>query len=85
MIVRIYRLSWSIDRENSQTFCRLKRQNSSNIDQIVRDDAESNPSFHAVFTAIATAIQTVSSFKHTDPTFASRSPGLGLPEPSLLL
>src|SRR5207249_8157784 len=71
--------------EPFSSFHRLKGQNSSDIDQIVGNHAQSNPSFHAVIAPISTAIQTVSSFKHTDPAFASGSPSLGLPKPSLLL
>jgi hypothetical protein len=60
-------------------------QNSSDIDQIVRYHAQSNPSFHAAIAAVSTAIQTVTSFEHADPAFASRSPGLCPAKPSFLL
>src|ERR1051326_3078101 len=67
------------------TFRRLKGQNSSDVDQIVGNHAQSDPSFHAVVAPISTPIQPVSSFEHTDPAFASSSPGLCLSEPSLFL
>jgi len=66
-------------------FCRLKGQNSSDIDQIIRNHAQSNPSFHAVIASISTTIQTVSSFEHADPAFATCSPGLRSTKPSFLL
>src|SRR5262245_11368861 len=67
------------------TFRGLKNQNSSDVDQVVRDYAQSNPSLHAIIAAISTAIQTVPSFEYTDPTFAAGPPRLSLAEPPLLL
>src|SRR5215831_1113259 len=66
--------------------CRgLLGQNSSDVDQIIGDYTQSNPSLHAIIAAISTAIQTVPSFEHADPTFAAGPPRLSLAEPPLLL
>jgi hypothetical protein len=66
-------------------FRRLKGQKSSDIDQVVRDYPQSNPLFHASVAAVPAAIQSMSSFKHTDPTLASGPPGLSFAKPSFLL
>src|SRR5207253_7775272 len=70
---------------NFSTLRRLKGQNSSDVDQIIRNHAQSNPSLHAIIAAISTSIQTMPSFEHTDPAFATGSPCLSLTEPSRLL
>jgi hypothetical protein len=66
-------------------FRRPKGQNSSDIDQIVGDHAQSDPSFHAIVAAIATAIQAMTTLEHTDPSFAPCPPSLRLSEPAFLL
>jgi hypothetical protein len=64
---------------------RLRGQNSSDIDQIVGNNAQSNPSFHPIVAAVATPIQAVTSFEHADSPFASGAPSLRPSEPALFL
>src|SRR5467141_2643225 len=40
--------------------------------QIVRDDTQTDPAVHAVFAMVATAIESVSTFEHTDAGLQSR-------------
>ena len=53
------------------------------VHQIVGDDTEPDPSVHAVDTMVATAAQAVSTFEHTDATFAPDAPALPAAEPAL--
>src|SRR5258708_4295497 len=53
------------------------------VHQIVRDDAESDPSVHAIDAMVATAAQTMTTFEHTDATFAPDAPALPATEPAL--
>src|SRR5438105_4413369 len=55
------------------------------VHQIVGDDAEADPSMHAVDAMVATAAQTVSTFEHTDAAFAPDAPPLSTAEPALTL
>src|ERR1700730_14262323 len=55
------------------------------VDQIVGDHAEANPSVHAVDAMVATAAQAVTTFEHTDATFAADAPALAATEPVLAL
>src|SRR5213592_3605923 len=60
--------------EPFSSFHRLKGQNSSDIDQIVGNHAQSNPSFHAVIAPISTTIQPMPSFQNTDSPFLAGPP-----------
>ena len=55
------------------------------VHQIVSDDAEPDPSVHAVDAMVATATQAVTTFEHTDATFAPDAPALAAAEPVLPL
>jgi hypothetical protein len=71
-----------------QGFSVLRRpegDNLADVDQIVRDDAQSNPLFHSLIAFVTTPIQTVPPLEHTDPPFASGAPGLRFTKPPLLL
>ena len=54
------------------------------VHQIVRDDAESHPSVHAVDAMVATTAQTMTTFEHTDAAFAPDAPALPATEPALM-
>lgn len=51
--------------------------------QVIRNDAEADPSSRAVRAVIATAPQAVPSFDHADAAFAADAPALSAPKPSL--
>ena len=51
--------------------------------QIVRDDAQSDPTVHAVFTMVATARESMSTFEHTNPAFTADAPPLAATKPAL--
>src|SRR5258706_12639360 len=53
------------------------------VHQIVGDDPEADPAVHAVFTMVATAVESVSAFEHTDAAFAADAPPLTPTEPAL--
>jgi len=55
------------------------------VDEVIGDHAQSNPSPHAVLTAIATPVQSVPSLENADPAFASGAPALTLFERALFL
>src|SRR3972149_506939 len=55
------------------------------VDQIVGDDAETDPPLHAVVTFIEAAVETVSSLEETDAPFRTGAPFLSLAKPALLL
>jgi hypothetical protein len=52
--------------------------------QLVHDDIHTDPATHAVFTMVATAIESVSAFEHTDPAFTADAPPLSATEPALV-
>ena len=54
-------------------------------DQVVRNDAEPDPSRRAVHTSITTALQSMASLEHTDPALASDAPALAAAKPALAL
>ena len=60
-------------------------QVTSDVDQVVGDDAQPDPAFHAVGAAVAAAVQPVSPLQYTDASFRSRPPPLGLAEPAFPL
>src|SRR4029453_17871062 len=53
--------------------------------QIVRDDAEADPAMHAVFTMVATAVESMSALEYTDSAFRADAPPLPATEPALAL
>ncbi len=60
-------------------------QDPAEVDEVVGDDAESDPAFHTRLFFIAAAIQSVTALQHTDAAFAPGAPFLRLLEPALLL
>src|SRR5262245_33693110 len=55
------------------------------MNQIIRDHAPSNPSFHSIHPSVTTPPQPMPSLENTDPPFASHSPTLRTAKPTLLL
>ena len=57
----------------------------SDVDQVVGDDAQPHPALPAFLAAVAATIQSVSPLQETAASFRTRSPFLSPPEPALLL
>ena len=55
------------------------------VHQVVGDDTEPDPAVHAVFPMVTTAVESMSAFQHTDATFTTGPPALGLTEPATLM
>jgi len=55
------------------------------VDEIIGDHTEPDPTFHSIVTFVPAAIETVPPLGHTDAPLASGSPFLAGAEPSLLL
>ena len=55
------------------------------IDEVVGDDAEADPTLHAIGALVTTSVQPMTSLQEADPTLAPGSPFLGTAEPALLL
>ena len=53
------------------------------VHEIVGDDTEADPAVHAVFTMVATAVESVSAFEHADAAFTAGAPPLPATEPAL--
>ena len=53
------------------------------VHQVVGDDPEADPAVHAVFAMVATAVESVSAFEHTDAAFTADAPPLSATEPAL--
>src|SRR6516164_5842980 len=64
---------------------RLFRHGIAHADQVVSDDAKTNPALHAGLTSIAAAAEPVSALDHADAPLTPRSPFLAVAEPGLLL
>src|SRR2546425_6457865 len=62
-----------------------RRQHAAHVDQVVRDDAEPHPAFHAVIPFVAAAIEPVPPFHDADATLTPRAPLLPVLEPPSLL
>ncbi len=52
-----------------------RRQSLAQIDEVVGQHSHADPSFHSLHAGIAAAVQSVTSFEYTNPTFAAGSPG----------
>src|SRR5205807_4527277 len=61
------------------------RQAGADIDYGIGDYAQADPALHTFDALIATAIQAMTSFEHTDSSFATSAPLQSLFEPALLL
>ena len=57
----------------------------SDVDQIVCDDTEADPAFHAVIAFVAAAGETVPALYDADASLAPGAPFLTVSEPALLL
>src|SRR5580692_6384660 len=64
--------------ENSRS---LYRETGTDLDQIVGDNPEPYPTLHPFEATVATTIQSVATFQHTDASFTSRPPFLSGAEP----
>src|SRR5262249_27851032 len=67
------------------SFSRFGGENLTDVDQIVGDHTQSDPSFNAILTAIPAPIQSMPAFQNTDSTFAACSPLLTPSKPASLL
>src|SRR5712671_8157292 len=56
-----------------------------NIDDVVGNNAEPDPTLHAILTFVPAAVETVSPLGRADAPFASGTPFLAVAEPALLL
>lgn len=54
-----------------------------NIDQVVGDDAQSDPAMHTIVAMVAAPSQSVTALQHTDPSFAPGAPALPPTKPAL--
>src|ERR1035438_3564823 len=64
---------------------RLQGESSTDIDQVIADYSESDPSFHPGVSFVAASMQPVPAFEYADSSFATNSPLLSFAEPALLL
>src|SRR5215468_8509843 len=71
-------------RSRSGFIC-LFRQCVAHADQIIGDDAETDPALHAALAAIAAAAETMPALDYADASLTSRPPFLPVAEPALLL
>src|SRR5437879_263081 len=55
------------------------------VDQVVGDDAQADPTLHAVGSFVAGSVQSMTSFQEADPDLAPGSPPLGMAEPAFPL
>ena len=55
------------------------------VDQVVRDDAEADPALDAGHAFVATAAESMAAFEKTDAPLTAGAPFLGVAEPALLL
>ena len=63
----------------------LLGQKFAHVNQIIRNHAPPDPSFHPIHPSVTTPPQPMPSLENTDPPFASHSPTLCPPKPTLLL
>src|SRR4030095_7713253 len=63
----------------------LHRFSSGQHQQVIGDDSQGYPAFHALDSVITAAAEPAASLQYTDPPFASRAPAHGLTKPALLL
>jgi hypothetical protein len=59
------------------------RKSSSNLKEVIGDDAESNPLSYTRFTPIQAAVEAVSPFEHANASFGACAPPYSLSKPSL--
>ena len=55
------------------------------VDEVIRDDAQTDPTLHAGGPLVAASVQAVTAFEQTDAALAAGAPLLRLAEPALLL
>ncbi len=63
----------------------LQCQAATDLDDVVRDHPEANPSLHACKASVPAAIQSMTTLQHADAAFASGPPALPSPEPTRFL
>src|SRR5438094_7251223 len=64
---------------------RWRGESATDVDEIVADDAGSDPALDALRSLVATAIESVAPLHKADTAFAPGSPFLAVSEPALLL
>lgn len=64
---------------------RPSREHAADVDQVVGQDAQADPAFHAGVTLVATPGQAMAPLHHADATFTPGPPSLAVLEPALLL
>src|SRR5882724_8597085 len=65
--------------------CRLHLDGVADVDNVVGDHAEPDPTLHSGIAFVAAAIEPVSPLGDADASLASRSPSLAIAEPALPL
>ena len=63
----------------------LLGEGATDIDQVVSNHAEADPSFHSSVSFVTASTQSVPAFEYADSSFATGSPLLSFAEPALLL
>jgi len=66
-------------------FCSLSGLHATDVDEIVGDHAEPDPTLHSIVTFVPAAIETVSPLGHADASLASGPPFLAVAKPTLPL
>jgi hypothetical protein len=62
----------------------LSAHHLADVDEIVGDHAESDPTLHSIVALISTAIEAIAPLDHADASFASGAPFLAVAEASVL-
>ena len=75
---------WLIVRV-TELLANLLLQGSTDVDEIIGDHGEPNPTLHTGFASVAAAVQSVSPLDYADSSLASGPPFLAVTKPSLPL
>src|ERR1700756_1379927 len=65
--------------------CPFLIDGAADVDEIIGDHAESDPTLHSIFAFVATAVEPMSPLRHADAALTSGTPFLAVAEPALLL
>src|ERR1700757_3303049 len=65
--------------------CGFLVDGAADVDEIIGDHAEPDPTLHSIFAFVATAVEAVSPLAHADAALAAGPPFLAVPEPALPL
>src|SRR5262249_22817801 len=82
------RFGWEAYRKFCRAFpifSRFGGENLPDVDQIIGDHTQSDPSSHAILTSIPAPIQSMPALQNTNSTFAAGSPLLTPSKPASLL